>query len=152
MVSERVRQPLEISLQKGSGLWNEFQAFALKSNFVDLAIAVVIGAATTGLINALVKDIVMPIVGYVAPTSGGYQNWKIGEILIGEFLAQLLNFFVQALVVFVVLVKLVGAIRKATQARHPEEPATKECPLCLSVIPYRARKCGHCTADLPVTT
>jgi large conductance mechanosensitive channel len=79
-----------------------------------------------------------------------FADWHIGRIKIGLLLNDLLSFFLVALAVFVVIVKLLGAVMKrAAPPPAPSEPVTKECPLCLSTIPARARKCGHCTADLP---
>ena len=77
-------------------------------------------------------------------------DWKIGPVNIGNFIAELLNFILIALAVFVTIVKLLGSVMKRVGGTpKPEEPTTKECPFCLSVIPIRARKCAHCTADLP---
>jgi large conductance mechanosensitive channel len=81
-----------------------------------------------------------------------YEQWHIGPILIGQFLAALLNFVILAASVFFMIVKVVGWMSKSIQ--KPTAPAaitTKECPMCLSVIPIKAKKCAHCTADLPVT-
>jgi large conductance mechanosensitive channel len=68
---------------------------------------------------------------------------------IGTFLGEVLNFLIIAAAIFVVMVKVLGAIRKAVVTESAGDPATKECPLCLSNIPYKAKKCGHCSADLP---
>lgn len=81
-----------------------------------------------------------------------YEQWHIGPILIGQFLAALLNFVILAASVFFMIVKVVGWMSKSIQ--KPAAPAaitTKECPMCLSVIPIKAKKCAHCTADLPAT-
>ena len=81
-----------------------------------------------------------------------YQDWHIGPILIGQFLAALLNFVILAASVFFMIVKVVGWMSKSLQ--KPAAPATaavttKECPMCLSVIPIKASKCAHCTSELP---
>jgi large conductance mechanosensitive channel len=130
-------------------LWQDFKAFAFKGNMIDLAVAVVIGGAFGGVVNSLVKNIVMPLVSYVLPGPGSYRGWHIGRVEVGAFLAELLNFLVIALAMYLVIVKVLGTVQRAVGPTDPSEPATKECPLCLSVIPYKARKCAHCTADLP---
>jgi large conductance mechanosensitive channel len=148
--AQRAREIEQKALAHGSKLWQEFKAFALKGNFVDLAVAVVLGAATTGVINSLVKNVIMPALDYLAPSSAGsYRTWHLGKIEIGLFLGELVNFLVIAIVLFLIMVKLLGTIQKAAAPPADGEPATKECPLCLSVIPFKARKCAHCTADLP---
>ena len=128
-------------------LWQEFKEFALKGSMIDLAIAVIIGKAFGDVVNSLVKNVVMPLIAYVVPGEEGYRSWKIGTVEIGVFLSELINFFVIALAIWIVMIKLLGAIRRVT-GPPPEAPATRECPLCCSVIPTRAKKCSHCTADL----
>ena len=184
-------------------LWQEFKAFAFKGNMIDLAVAVVIGAAFGAVINSLVKDIIMPSISYVtsgaataahkaaavaqntvssthpstepaeeqsksatpppappaAPPPAPAQDkpvdfsWTLGRIRIGNFIAELLNFLLIAFAVFLVIVKLLGSVMKRVGSTPaPSEPTTKECPFCLSVIPIKARKCAHCTADLPASS
>jgi len=134
-------------IMKASSLWQEFKEFALKGSMIDLAIAVVIGKAFGDVVNSLVKNVMMPLIAYIVPGEGGYQSWNIGTVKIGDFLSELINFLVVALVIWIVMVKLLNAIRSHT-GPPPEAPATRECPLCCSIIPTRARKCSHCTADL----
>jgi len=127
-------------------LWQEFKAFAFKGNLVDLAVAVVIGTAFTAVVTSLVQDVVMPIIShYVLPAGQTYQKWAPGGVAVGKFIAALVNFLLVAIVVFIVLVKFLGALMKRPEA----PPQTKNCPLCLSAIPLQAKKCAHCTADLP---
>jgi large conductance mechanosensitive channel len=130
-------------------LWDEFKAFAFKGNMIDLAVAVVIGAAFGAVISSLVKNVIMPALSYVQPQQAGYTAWKIGRIEIGIFIGEVINFIVIALAVFLCIVKVMGMIQKLTAPPAPSEPVTKECPYCLSVIPIKATKCAHCTSDLP---
>lgn len=132
-----------------SSLWQEFKSFAFKGSMVDLALAVVIGGAFGGVVNSLAKNILMPLVSYILPGPGSYRGWHVGRVEVGAFLAELLNFLVIAGAMYLLLVKLMGSVQKAVGVSDPSEPTTKECPLCLSIIPYKARKCAHCTADLP---
>lgn len=136
---------------KWSELWRQFKAFALKGNVTDLAIAVVIGTAFSGVVNSLVKDVVMPLLSYIIPSKGGYKTWHVGRIQIGTFLGEVLNFLLIAGVLFVVVVKIMGTLERVILP-HPDEPATKVCPFCLSVIAYKATKCAQCTADLTAAT
>jgi large conductance mechanosensitive channel len=137
---------------KTGSLWGEFKNFAFKGNMIDLAVAVVIGAAFGNVINSIVKGIIMPLISYVdLGKDGGYQKWVIGRLQIGNVLAELLNFTLVALAVFLVIVKLLGAlVKRAAPPAEPGEPTTKECPRCLMQIPFKATRCGHCTSDLPV--
>jgi len=134
--------------------WQEFKAFAMKGNMLDLAVAVVIGAAFGQIITSLVNDIIMPAVSYITPANMEYTKWTLGAatkpIKIGNFIGAVINFLIIAFSVFIVIVKLVGGmVKKVGSTPAPSEPTTKECPKCLSVIPLKAVKCAHCTADLP---
>jgi large conductance mechanosensitive channel len=130
-------------------LWEEFKTFAFKGNMIDLAVAVVIGTAFGAVISSLVKNVIMPALSYVLPEHAGYTAWKLGRIEIGIFIGEVINFLVIAVAVFLCIVKVMGMIQKLTAPPAPSEPVTKECPYCLSVIPIKASKCAHCTADLP---
>jgi large conductance mechanosensitive channel len=132
-------------------LWEEFKAFAFKGNMIDLAVAFVVGAAFSGVVKSMVDNIFMPIIGYIPLSKAGYQGWHIGHVMIGKFLADLINFLLISLVVFIFVVKLMRAFVKRRGEEPPPEPTTKECPYCLSMIPIKASKCAHCTADLPAT-
>ena len=134
-------------------LWQEFKTFAMKGNMIDLAVAVVIGAAFGAIVTSLVNDVIMPAVSYIMPAGMSYEEWRLGSeqkpIRIGKFLAAIVNFLIVALAVFIVIVKVLGTIMKrATPPPPPGEPTTRECPRCLSIIPIKATKCAHCTTDL----
>jgi large conductance mechanosensitive channel len=131
------------------GLWTEFRNFAFKGNMIDLAVAVVIGAAFGAVVKSMVDNIIMPLLGYVIPSKGGYLAWQIGTLKIGAFLGDVLNFLIIALAVFITIVKIVGYLMK--RAAPPPPPGTKDCPFCLMTIPIKAGKCGHCTSELPTT-
>lgn len=142
---------MKLSLKQMLG---EFKDFAFKGNMVDLAVAVVLGAAFKTVIDTVVSDIIMPLISVVTPGKGHtYESWILWRFPVGHLIAVVINFILVALAVFFVVVKLLGAVVKAASRKPatPEEPTTKECPLCLSVIPIRATKCAHCTADLPGT-
>jgi large conductance mechanosensitive channel len=124
-------------------LWKEFKIFAVKGNVIDLAVAVVIGAAFTKIVAALVSEVVMPLVGKVLPT-GDWINYTVSGIRVGVVFGSILDFLIVSLILFVVVVKLMGAMR-----RRLEEPAavtTKKCAECLEEIPLAARRCRACTS------
>jgi large conductance mechanosensitive channel len=138
-----------IVMIKPTSLWSEFKSFAFKGNMIDLAVAVVIGAAFGKVINSIVSNVIMPLISYVTP-SMDFSEWHIGKIMIGNFINDVLSFLIVALAVFIVIVKVMGAMtRKAATPPPAGEPTSKECPMCLMTIPIKARKCGHCTSDLP---
>jgi large conductance mechanosensitive channel len=138
---------------RAGGLWSEFKAFAFKGNLIDLAVAVVLGAAFAKLIDAIVKGIIFPLISYVdMGKGGGYEQWHIGRIPIGMVMAELVNFLLVALAIFIVIVKVMGSVMKKASAAPVEgEPVEKECPHCLMKVPYKARRCGHCTSDISDT-
>lgn len=139
----------------------EFKKFLSRGNVIDLAVAVIIGAAFGQIINSLVKDIVMPPIGlllgrvdfsslYINLSGHAYSNLAAAQragaptINYGTFLNTVINFLIIALIIFFA-VKIVDKVaHKKTAA-----PTTKTCPYCLSLIPLKATKCPHCTADLP---
>jgi len=124
----------------------EFKAFIMKGNVVDLAIAVVIGGAFGKIVSAFVSGVVMPLVSYVLP-KGDWQVWTLGKFEIGKVLAAGVDFIIIALVVFFVLVKGVSALASLKKKEEiAEAPTTKECPYCLEQIPLAAKKCKHCTS------
>lgn len=127
--------------------WLEFKTFAFRGNLIDLAVAVLIGNAFGQVVKSLVDNILMPILSYVIPNGGSYRSWHIGRVEVGPFLAEMIHFLIVALAMFVVVVKLLGAMHKVLSPRG-DAPSNKECPYCLSMIPIKAVKCAHCTADL----
>ena len=128
---------------------SEFKAFALKGNVVDLAVAVIIGGAFGKIISALVSDIIMPIVGGLLPGKGEWREITVTplQIKIGDFTGAVVDFIIIAAVLFLVIVKLMGALHLSKVGEAP--PATKVCPECLETIPKGARRCKACTAVQP---
>lgn len=132
----------------------EFWEFAFKGNLISLAIGVVLGGAFGSLVKSFVDNIVVPFIGLLtgAGKEGAYTQWQWRGVKFGAFLGELVSFLLVALVIFFVIVKVVGVIVKLTHRVRPpapaDEPTEKECPLCLMKIPIKARRCGHCTADL----
>jgi large conductance mechanosensitive channel len=124
----------------------EFKEFALKGNMIDLAVAVVIGGAFGKVVSAVVADLIMPVVGVLLP-GGAWRTYTATplKLQVGDFLGAVIDFLIVALVMFVVVVKVMGALRKPDA---PAAPTTRPCPECLETIPIAARRCRACTATV----
>lgn len=124
-------------------LLKEFKGFALKGNVIDLAVAVVIGTAFTKVVNAIVSAMIMPLVGKVLP-QGNWATYEVAGMQLGVVLDAIIQFVVVAMVLFVVVVKFMGALQRREAAAPP--PPTKKCGECLEEIPLAARRCRACTS------
>jgi len=125
---------------------DEFKAFIVKGNVIDLAVAVVVGGAFGKIVTAFVDGMVMPMVTYVLPANIKWEEWVLGKFRIGAVLGATVNFLIIALVIFLVLVKFLGKFIKKPEI--PTVPTTKECPACLEQVPIKASRCKHCTSQL----
>ncbi len=127
-----------------------FKKFLLRGNVVDLAVGIVIGAAFGSVVQALVRDIITPILGAFGGVPD-FASWTVAvgsaTQLVGDFLNALIAFVLIALVVYFLVVL---PVNRLMDKYHPEpQPApTKECPECTSKIPQVARRCRECTAQL----
>ena len=126
-------------------MWREFKQFLVKENVLALAIAVVLGAAMSKMVTAIVNDFIMPIIAAVMPAG----NWRAYSLDIGP-VRFLIGDFIGALIDFIIIAFVVWRISKAfiRPASAAEKPATRECPHCRSTIDARATRCAHCTAPL----
>jgi large conductance mechanosensitive channel len=127
----------------------EFKKFALKGNVIDLAVAVVIGNAFTAIVNAMVSDLLMPVVGLVLP-GGEWRNYTATtlHLRIGHLLGAVLDFLLIAATLFIVVVKVGGFWRRREAGAVPPPPSTRMCPECREVVPIEARRCRACTSVL----
>jgi large conductance mechanosensitive channel len=127
-----------------------FRKFLLRGNVVDLAVGIVIGAAFTTIVQALVKDVITPIIGIFGGTPD-LSNWRISiagqQILLGNVLNAIISFLLIALVVYFLVVLPVNKLMDRYKP-EPKPAPTKECPECLSSIPEEARRCRECGAQL----
>ncbi|MBK9069836.1 MAG: large conductance mechanosensitive channel protein MscL [Myxococcales bacterium] len=103
-------------------MWNDFKTFAFKGNVIDLAVAMVIGAAFTKIVSALVEGIFMPIIGALTP-GGQWQTWTLWKFQIGSVLSATITFLVVAFVMFLIVNKLLAAMRKQEIAAPAPPPA-----------------------------
>jgi large conductance mechanosensitive channel len=139
----------------------EFKEFAMRGNVLDLAVGIIIGAAFGKIVSSFVADVLMPPIGlllggvnfgnlFVNLSSGGYATIEAAKaagaptLNYGVFLQAIVDFLIVAFAVFL-LVRTVNRMQKPAPAAPP---ATKECPLCATAIPLKARRCPACTADL----
>jgi large conductance mechanosensitive channel len=143
---------------------SEFKEFAMKGNVVDLAVGVIIGGAFGKIVDSLVKDIVMPMVGrllggvdfkhlYINLGSKAFETLEAAEkagapiVKYGAFINTVVDFIIIAFAIFMAI-KVMNRLKRAEEAAAPAEPTTRECPHCLSVIPLKATRCPHCTSQL----
>jgi len=133
------------------GILNDFKAFLLRGNVVDLAIAVVIGTAFGAVVTALVEDLVTPLIAAV----GGQPDFAAldftvngSRFLYGDFINKVMTFITIAAVVFFFVVMPVNALLARSRKEPPADPTTKRCPECLSEIPLEAKRCAFCTTVL----
>ena len=140
----------------------EFKEFALRGNVIDLAVAVIMGAAFGPIVTSAVNDIIMPPIGLVLGqvdfkdlflnlSGGPYASLAAAKaaaapvIAYGSFLNTVVNFLIVSFAVFL-LVKQVNRFKAAPAPAST--PTTKDCPHCLNAVPLQATRCGHCTSDL----
>src|SRR3954451_2707545 len=142
-------------------MWKEFKEFAVKGNVVDLAVAVIIGAAFGKIVTSFVEDVIMPPIG--AATGGlDFSNLymplsskitpglaladakKLGPVLAyGNFITIVINFIIVAFCIFLV-VKALNNMKRP----KAKEPVVKDCPYCARSIPIKASRCPECTSEL----
>ena len=137
----------------------EFKEFAIKGNVLDLAVAVVIGAAFAKILNSFVEDILMPPIGlllgdhditsyFVTLSPGRYETLAQAKaagaatLNYGVFLSTVINFVIIALAIFLVIRKINAMSRKPAEE---VTPAMRDCPQCLSPVPINAVRCRFCT-------
>lgn len=141
----------------------EFREFVARGNVLDLAVAVIIGAAFGKIVTSLVEGVIMPPIGVLLgkvdfsslfvlldsskgrPESlAAAKQAGIPVIAYGAFLNDVINFLIVAFVVFLI-VKQANRLKRAPA---PADPATKQCPRCLTAIPVRATRCAACCSDI----
>ena len=125
-----------------------FRDFILRGNVVDLAVAVIIGAAFNAIVNSLVKDVLTQLIAAVAGKpdfSGVVLKLRGTPIFVGNFINAAISFLIVASVVYFGVVLPLNALLARVKKPAPAAPAsTKACPECLSEIPLAARRCAHC--------
>jgi len=130
--------PTQQIAQEGKVVVSEFRAFLTKNNAIALAVGFIMGAAVGKVVTALVNDIIMPLVGLAMPR-GDWRTYALevgsGKMLIGDFFGTVIDFFIIALVVFMITKRLLKP--------DPAAP-TKQCKACCETVPLAATKCKFC--------
>src|SRR5260370_33243277 len=131
---------------------DEFKAFILRGNVVDLAVAVLIGAAFGAVVAAFAQDLIMPLIGAFGgkPTFDQYW-WPLNgsQIKVGSFLTAVVSFLLIAATIFFFVVKPINMLMARRKTETPVAETTRECPYCLSKIPLAATRCAFCTQEVP---
>jgi large conductance mechanosensitive channel len=130
----------------------EFRSFVLRGNVIDLAVAVVLGAAFTAVVTALVRDIITPIIAAIfGKPDFSDLSFTINDskFAYGDFLNALLAFVLVAAAVFFLIVKPVNYVMARMRTEPEADAETRACPECLSLIPVEATRCAYCTTEVP---
>lgn len=133
-------------------MFKGFRDFVLRGNVIDLAVAVVLGAAFNAVIDSVVTNFITPLIAL----AGGVPNFsqiRTGPLLWGNIFNDVLTFLITALVVYFAVVLPINRLTERFKPSQPEPQTTRKCPECLSDIPLAARRCAYCTAEVgPATT
>ncbi|HEY7315726.1 MAG TPA: large conductance mechanosensitive channel protein MscL [Gemmataceae bacterium] len=138
--------------KKAFSLYEEFKNFAFKGNVIDLAVGVIIGAAFKSIIDSLVKNLLMPLIGVVMPGDQGYTGWvwviNGKEIPYGQFLGEIVNFLIVALALFIFIVKFLGWLTrsKKEEAAAPPPP-TRDQELLMEIRDLLKQRPAHEVAE-----
>jgi len=129
-----------------------FKQFILRGNVLDLAVAVVMGAAFGAVVTAMVKDLLTPLIAAIAG-SPDFSSIAIdvrgSKLLVGDFLNAVISFLmVAAAVYFFIVLPVNSLMARLNRGEAPPDPTTKKCSECLSEVPIGARRCAFCTSAL----
>jgi large conductance mechanosensitive channel len=129
-------------------MFDGFKKFILRGNVVDMAVGVVIGAAFGGVITALTKDLLTPLIAAIVhqPDFSAIQfTVNNSKFLVGEFINACISFLlIAAAVYFFVVLPINTLVARMHRGDKPPDPTTKQCPECMSDIPISAKRCAHC--------
>lgn len=128
-----------------------FRDFILRGNVVDLAVAVVIGAAFGAVVSSVVTNFITPVIA-LAGGVADFSTLRTGPVLWGKILNDVLTFLITAATVYFLVVLPVNRLLARFKPSEPEPQPTQKCPECLSDIPVAARRCAYCTAQVVART
>jgi large conductance mechanosensitive channel len=128
-----------------------FKKFLLRGNVVDLAVAVVVGAAFKDIVDTMVKGLITPLLGIF----GGVPDFSAlsfsinnSRFLVGEFINAVVSFIILAAIIYFIVVVPINKMMARFQPQEPEPQVTRECPECLSKIPVKATRCAFCSTEV----
>jgi large conductance mechanosensitive channel len=127
-------------------IFEGFRNFILRGNAVDLAVGVVFGAAFNTMIQAIVKDLLTPLIGAVTRSSdfsGLSFTINNSRFMYGDLINAVVSFILISAVIYFFVITPMNAIMSRT-AKKGQKPDFKKCPECLSDIPFKAKRCSHC--------
>jgi large conductance mechanosensitive channel len=154
--------------KEGTGMLQDFKAFIMRGNVIDMAVGIIIGIAFGAVINSLVKDVIMPPIGLAlgnvdfanlfavlkeGATPGPYASLAAAQaagavtINYGVFINAIVNLLIIAAAVFFLIVRPIAKLQARKKAEEPA-PTTKECSYCFTAIPIKASRCPNCTSAL----
>ena len=133
--------------------WDEFKAFALKGNMMDMAIGVIIGGAFSTLVTSLTDNLISPILGILGKVNFDSMMWDVfgdGQLVFkyGAFITSVINFLIMAFIVFSIIKAINAASARFEKKEEPAAPTEKECPYCKTKIAVAATRCPNCTSML----
>jgi len=127
-----------------------FKKFLMRGNLIDLAVAVVIGVAFNAIVQALVKDIIMPLISAIVGSRVNFNNLSFtlnhAQVSYGAVISAAVSFLVIAAVVYWLIVA--PSARLTALSNRNQAATTRECPECMSTIPVAAKRCMYCTAEV----
>lgn len=133
----------------------DFKKFIMRGNVVDLAVAVVVGAAFGAVVTALVSDFITPLIAAIGgqPDFSGLSfTINNSDFQYGHFINAIVSFLMIAFVVFFFVVQPLNKLQaRAARSKIPDEPTDRKCPECLSNIPKAATRCMYCTSKIPAS-
>jgi large conductance mechanosensitive channel len=152
-----------LNTKKEGAMLKEFKEFAMRGNVLDMAVGIIIGGAFGGIVTSFVNDVLMPPIGLLLgrvdfsnlflnlsgkefPSVEAAKAAGAATLNYGIFFNTVINFLIVAFAIFLLIKQVNRLMPKKEEA--PAAPTTKECPRCLSQIPIKATRCGHCTSDL----
>ena len=126
----------------------EFKEFISKGNVLDLAVGIIIGGAFAAIVNALIDNLINPLIAMIGGGDIGLAVKVCGQTLnFGAFISAIINFIIIAFVVFLI-VKSANKAKALAKKKEEDAPTTKVCPYCQSEIDIKATRCPHCTSEL----
>ena len=130
-----------------------FRDFILRGNVIDLAVAVVVGAAFKDIVTAAVDDFINPLVSAIGGKpnlSRFYFTINNSKFLIGAFVNSLISFLIISAIIYFFVIVPMNKIIERTKKGEKAGPSEKACPECLSLVPITAKRCKYCTSKLQV--
>jgi large conductance mechanosensitive channel len=155
--------------KEGTRMLQDFKAFIMRGNVIDMAVGIIVGVAFGLVVNSLVKDVIMPPIGFALgnvdfsnlyvvlrqgvppePYTSLAAAQQAGAVTInyGVFINAIINLLIIAAAVFFLIVRPIARLQARKKAGEPAAPTTKECPYCFTAIPIKASRCPNCTSAL----